>query len=109
VYAAIGDFNGDGIPDLATTNYDDNTVSVLLGDGTGKFNAVAQTAIPPMGVNPISVGVGDFNGDGLPDLGVVNFNSTNMNVLLTENTETAVTTVSGVAPVGRRLLLQRWP
>ncbi len=31
---AAGDFNGDGRPDLAVTNYDDGTVSILLNDCT---------------------------------------------------------------------------
>ena len=34
---AVGDFNGDGKPDLATANAYDNTVSVLLGNGDGTF------------------------------------------------------------------------
>ena len=33
---AVGDFNGDGKPDLATANFL-NSVSVLLGDGAGGF------------------------------------------------------------------------
>ena len=32
-----GDFNGDGKPDLVTTNYFSNNVSVLLGKGDGGF------------------------------------------------------------------------
>jgi len=28
---AVGDFNGDGVPDLATANYSTNNVTVLLG------------------------------------------------------------------------------
>src|SRR4051812_31649832 len=32
-----GDFNHDSKLDLATANYDDGTVSVLLGDGLGGF------------------------------------------------------------------------
>ena len=34
---AVGDFNGDGIADLAVTNEDHNDVSILLGDGHGGF------------------------------------------------------------------------
>jgi hypothetical protein len=36
---AVGDFNGDGIPDLAVTNYGDDSVSILLGKGDGIFQA----------------------------------------------------------------------
>ena len=32
-----GDFNGDGKQDVAVANFHDNTVSVLLGTGTGTF------------------------------------------------------------------------
>src|SRR5262245_24785732 len=34
---AVGDFNGDGKPDLAVANRFDNTVTIRLGDGTGAF------------------------------------------------------------------------
>ena len=34
---AVGDFNGDGKPDLAVTNYYNYSVSVLLGNGDGTF------------------------------------------------------------------------
>src|SRR5207253_7449518 len=56
-----------------------NTVSVLLGNGDGTFQA-AQTF--GAGINPDSVAVGDFNGDGLPDLAVANFISNTVSVLL---------------------------
>ena len=36
---AIGDLNADGTPDLATANYNADSVSVLLGTGTGGFGA----------------------------------------------------------------------
>src|SRR4051812_14342844 len=41
---ATGDFNNDGKADLATANYNDGTVSVLLGDGLGRFGAARQSA-----------------------------------------------------------------
>ncbi len=34
---ATGDFNGDGHQDFAVANEDDDSISVFLGDGTGKF------------------------------------------------------------------------
>ena len=36
---AIGDVNGDGKPDIVVANYISNTVSVLLGNGNGTFQA----------------------------------------------------------------------
>ena len=38
---SVGDFNGDGASDLVTANSDDNSVSVLLGQGDGTFAALA--------------------------------------------------------------------
>jgi hypothetical protein len=36
----------------------------------------------PVGIEPYSVSVGDFNGDGMPDLAVANSGSNNVSVLL---------------------------
>jgi hypothetical protein len=41
---AVGDFNGDGKPDLAVANVYTNTVSVLLGNGDGTFQAPVNYA-----------------------------------------------------------------
>src|SRR5207253_1694178 len=65
----VGNFNGDGIPDLVVANKTKNNLSVLLGTGDGGFQAAVNYAV---GVGPESVAVGDFNGDGIPDLAVAN-------------------------------------
>src|SRR5439155_556948 len=69
VSVAVGDFNGDGKPDLAVGNQNAGSVSILLGTGTGSFGGATNFAV---GVQPRSVTVGDLNGDGKPDLAVVN-------------------------------------
>jgi hypothetical protein len=69
VSVAVGDFNGDGKPDLAVANSSSNNVGVLLGNGDGTFQAAVHYAV---GSGPRSVAVGDFNGDGKPDLAVAN-------------------------------------
>ncbi len=59
------DFNGDGLLDLACNNGGSNTVSLLLGNGSGGFALVATLAT---GTFPRCVATGDFNGDGRPDI-----------------------------------------
>ena len=68
----VGDFNGDGKPDLAVANSGSNNVSVLLGNGDGSFQAPQNFGT---GSSPVSVAVGDFNGDGKFDLAVANSGS----------------------------------
>ena len=42
-FVAVSDFNGDGIPDLAVANWDDTTVTILLGNGDGTFTAATTS------------------------------------------------------------------
>ena len=76
---AVGDFNGDGKPDIVIANLDSNTVSVLLNNGNGTFAAHQDFAV---GSGPFGVAVGDFNSDGLLDIVTANFNGNNATVLL---------------------------
>jgi FG-GAP-like repeat/Bacterial Ig-like domain (group 3) len=67
------DFNGDGVPDLAFQS-SATTISVLLGAGDGTF-PFTETLSPPSGGSTSyfeSVAIGDFNGDGIPDLMATN-------------------------------------
>jgi FG-GAP-like repeat/Abnormal spindle-like microcephaly-assoc'd, ASPM-SPD-2-Hydin/FG-GAP repeat len=75
----IGDFNGDGRPDIATANSVSNDVSVLLQNSDGTF----QTAMSyPVGHGPTSIQVGDVNGDGKLDLVLINSTDNTLAVLL---------------------------
>ena len=62
---AVGNFNRDGILDMAIANFESNSVAILLGNGAGGFTAAASSA--PTGNNPIAIAAGDFNGDGILD------------------------------------------
>jgi Bacterial Ig-like domain (group 3)/FG-GAP-like repeat/FG-GAP repeat len=64
-----GDFNADGIPDLAVTSTATSSVSILLGIGDGNFQAAVSY---PVGADPVAVVAGDFNHDAHLDLAVVN-------------------------------------
>lgn len=76
--AAIGDFNRDGVPDLAAANVTDNTVSILLGNGAAGFT---PGPVVPVGANPVAVAVGDFNRDGVTDLVTANPGTDTITVL----------------------------
>ena len=75
----VGDFNRDGIADLATADFSSNDVTVLIGNGSGGFNA---GTVFPAGMNANSIAVGDYNGDGIQDLAVANYGANNVTVLL---------------------------
>jgi hypothetical protein len=68
---AIQDINGDGTPDLLVTDWSSNSITALLGNGNGTFSP--KTSLPPspsssVPLSSMAAVVGDFNGDGIPDL-----------------------------------------
>lgn len=65
-----GDFNGDGIKDIATANWYSNSISILIGNGDGSFQPNVDYG---SGAFPLSVTKSDFNHDGRIDLAVVNY------------------------------------
>lgn len=76
---AAGDFNGDGFQDLAVGNYEENTISILLGKGDGTFQPEVKYSV---GSEPERVLVADLNGDGFLDLIVANTGGGSIGVLL---------------------------
>ncbi|MEI6143270.1 MAG: FG-GAP-like repeat-containing protein [Mariniphaga sp.] len=73
---AVGDFNRDGIPDVAINHY--NMVQVLFGTGTGTFTF---SSFYTVGSNVSSIVTADLDGDGILDIVTTNADSYNMSVL----------------------------
>ncbi len=95
---AVGDFNGDGQPDLAVTNSGANGVNVFLNHDGG-LSALGAT--PATGAGPSSIAAADFNGDGKLDLAVANSGSNNVTILLGNGDGTftaAASPATGTAP-----------
>jgi FG-GAP-like repeat len=76
---AIGDFNGDGIPDLVTAGWYSDKLHVLLGQKDGSF--VEGQSFPHSAHLARKVVVGDFNNDGKLDVAVAD-DKGGVNVLL---------------------------
>lgn len=76
---AAVDLDGDGRLDLVVGNHALNQVQVLRGIGGGAFEAAVGF---PAGAKPYEVAVGDFNGDGVPDVAVADNAESSMRILL---------------------------
>lgn len=93
----VGDFNKDGKLDLAVANSTSGTVSILLGNGNGTFQAAITlpTSVP----NAASLAVGDFDDDGFDDIAVAQAGSQMRAVVLygsAQGTFTAATTLTNI-------------
>jgi hypothetical protein len=71
------EFTSSGYVDLAVADYPGNTVSILLGNGDGTFQKPLRFLVS----SPIGIAAGDMNGDGKPDLVVIESGGTGNSVL----------------------------
>lgn len=78
-FITAADLLGSGTEDLVVSNFTDNTVSVLLGNGDGTF----QTQVPyDVGTGPVCVATGNFTQSGYLDLAVANQGANTISILL---------------------------
>ncbi|MBP1977876.1 FG-GAP-like repeat-containing protein, partial [Cohnella thailandensis] len=66
--AAVADFNGDGYPDVAISNYHSDNVSILLGNGSNLVSAGTYMTGP--GSGPHGITAVDLDQDGYVDLAI---------------------------------------
>jgi hypothetical protein len=95
LFPAVGDFNGDGISDLAITDAFLPAVNVHLGKGDGTFKSPLS-----LGANtyPFSVSVVDLNADRSPELVTTNGFDSAVAVLLNTTGADFDISASGLTP-----------
>ncbi|CAF0744124.1 unnamed protein product [Rotaria sp. Silwood1] len=76
----VGDFNRDNRLDIATSNYNINNVGIFLGYGNGSF-APVRTCSTGDGSAPQFIEARDINNDGILDIAVANYGTSNIVVL----------------------------
>ncbi len=91
---AVGDANSDGYLDLFATSFDDDSVSVLLGNGTGVFNPEKRLDFA-VGDAPSSIALSDLDADGDLDFVTANYNGDNVSVRLNSTIQPGVSSGIG--------------
>ena len=87
---AVGDFNGDGQPDLVVANHDSHSVTALRGlrnPNSTDLNDLYSFTLDQVHEFPVSgeassLAIADFNGDHLPDVAVANGPDNSVSLLI---------------------------
>ncbi len=88
--------------DLAIVNETTNNVTILLGsvDNNGNVTFAEPTNSPlAVGGTPVAIAAGDLNGDGIPDLAVVNQADDTVSILLSSSNADATFSVAAGSPL----------
>jgi len=82
--SAIGDLNGDSLPDVVSANHDSNDITILLNNGDGTYaTSTLNFFIFNPTIHPSSVAIGDLNGDSNADLAIAGYDGDqNVSVML---------------------------
>ncbi|NTX12804.1 VCBS repeat-containing protein [Myxococcus sp. CA056] len=84
VHLCTGDFDNNGVADIATTSVTQSQVSVLFGTGAGNFGAPTFIGIQNTGGVQSSIACRDLNSDGFSDIVVTSPSSARLSVLINQ-------------------------
>ncbi len=99
-YITLGDIDGDERSDLIVTNYNSNTVTVIRNissPGSLTTGSFADKIDFTTGSNPYNVGLSDIDGDGKPDITVINSGSNSVGIFKNTSTSGSID-ISSFAP-----------
>jgi len=82
--AVVGDFNGDGKPDLAFASQSSDVVTILFGNGDGTFQGHIEYSVPSVSNTVNFMEAADFNGDGALDMALADFGAGEVSVFVNQ-------------------------
>ena len=87
---AVADVDGDGKPDMATVNFNANTLSIYKNTSTGSSISFAAKIDYATGNSPCSIAFCDLDGDGKPDIATANNTASSISILKNASTTGAI-------------------
>ncbi|WP_169542115.1 FG-GAP repeat domain-containing protein [Solirubrobacter soli] len=92
---AVGDFNGDGLPDIAIADYTGGTVAIRIRSAAG--GGFTSETSPVGGFGFSDVAVADFNGDQRPDLAISSLGTNNVTIAVRNAANTGFDVLTNIA------------
>ena len=93
-FATAADLDGDGRLDIVALNYGDNTLSILKNIGT-PGSLAADSFAPPVTFacpgGPYEATTADLDGDGRPDIAVVNYDNSTVSIFQNQTSQGWIT------------------
>ncbi len=97
----VEDLNGDNRLDLIVAHTTSNGVTILLSQDVPVGSiGFSEPMFRPTGSSAVAVAIGEFDGDGIRDIAVTNFNSASVSILAGSANWNEVQEIGGLSPSG---------